>query len=169
MKLLKFKGAAFLRLRHEPNQAKPNWHADLNGQRVVIDFISTFINLQKTSDYVLRITVASIWIGGKWLRWRPMPFMACLDELWSERTMATWMRRMLSRLFFVWSWWWSVYGVLYPSLALGSSCVFSWFDDPACALSRTRKYLIYLISIWDWIRIWSIGLDFFKIKLVNAS
>ena len=114
MKLLKFKGAAFLRLRHEPNQAKPNWHADLNGQRVVIDFISTFINLQKTSDYVLRITVASIWIGGKWLRWRPMPFMACLDELWSERTMATWMRRMLSRLFFVWSWWWSVYGVLSP-------------------------------------------------------
>ena len=55
MKLLEFKGATFLRLRYESNQAKPNGHADLNGQRVAIDFDSTFINLQKTSDFVLRI------------------------------------------------------------------------------------------------------------------
>ena len=51
-----------------------------------------------------------------------------------------------------WSWLWSVCGVFSwfggvvrktpPFLALGSSCVFSWLDDPACALSRTSKYQI---------------------------
>ena len=71
---------------------------------------------------------ARIWIGGKWLRWRPMAFMACLDELWSERTMATWMRRMLSRLFFVWSWWWSVLGCCLPSLVPWSPFLFWLFD-----------------------------------------
>ena len=51
-----------------------------------------------------------------------------------------------------WSWLWSVCGVFSwfggvvrktpPFLAFGSSCVFLWLDDPACALSRTSKYQI---------------------------
>ena len=44
--------------------------------------------------------------------WQMIDLMTCI--VWSERPMATWMRRMLSRLLFVWSWWWSVYETLCP-------------------------------------------------------
>ena len=70
------------------------------------------------------------------------------------------MRRMVSHLFFCLEWFlWMCFGVdcglcvgCFPDLwccaetppfpALGSTCVFSRFDDPACALSRTSKYQI---------------------------
>ena len=97
-------------------------------------------------------SAASDCVGGQW------HLRNCLDVLWAcDWTMTTRMRWMLPRLFFCWpGFFGGILGLImmgvwvffliwrccaenHPFPALGSSRVFSWLDDPACALCRTSK------------------------------
>ena len=117
---------------------------------------------------VLEISRSDKWLIWWWLRllvnfeahaaWVFIGVLCCCND-WA---METWMRRMVSHLFFCLEWFlWMCFGVdcglcvgCFPDLwccaenpsfpALGNTCVFSRFDDPACALSRTSKYQIWV-------------------------